>query len=269
MYSIIGDLGFDIIIENGEIKKSVGGSGYHSLVGAILVNRALPKCFISCVGYDFDYSEIKAMGICTKWITHKENEDTTKFVIDYREGKRSIEILLGASKNVMDLGIEELLDNDLIFLTATDPFKQEYYIDYIVKHGYKGLIMLDVIDIFCEKYKEQTIKVINKSNIVFMNEEEKCLLEINPCDKERIIIVKKAERGADIFFSGKKYHSEFYVDPKKVKNTTGAGDILAGAFTAYYNEFHNVLKSLDVAVKFASLSVEYNSSKDFLKEMGF
>ena len=108
--------------------------------------------------------------------------------------------------------------------------------------------------------------MIEKSNIVFMNEEERRLLQYDPHTMYKISIIKKGAMGADIFYGGNYQRSIAPAFSSIAVDTNGAGDILAGAFLSKILSGYDYVNALSFAVDMATLSVTREGVQHILKE---
>ena len=136
---------------------------------------------------------------------------------------------------------------DIVFLGNIDPDQQERILAQ-VKHP--QLIAMDTINLWINTKADSLLKVMEKVDIFFGNEEEiklltkesnlvkagRSLLEKGPS----IVAMKKGEHGALVL--GKDFVFGVLAHPcEKVVDPTGAGDSFAGGFLGYLDK----MKSFD------------------------
>lgn len=269
MLAIIGDVGYDIRPKECGTQKFLGGSGYHAVVGTIAVGKVQPV-FIACVGNDFDLSEFSKLGINTDYIVQIEHEMTTRFNIYYDNNIRNIVFEMGASKyECIECIDDKVISSDVIHLTATSPEKQMKYIEKLRNKGFSGWISADVFDQFCRECPSQVLDVLEKCDIIFMNANEKEILGIVPqhyCQKGKMFILKKASSGAECYYKNQHFWA---CSPVKgsVIDTTGAGDIMAGAFLSFLDTGESIQQALKLSVDLATKSVQFLGSEAFLSAL--
>lgn len=269
MLAIIGDVGYDIRPREYGTQKFLGGSGYHAVAGTIAAGKKHP-IFIACVGSDFDLSEFSRLGIDTDHIVQIKHEMTTRFNIFYENSIRNIVFEMGASKYECTECIDDkVILSDLVHLTATRPEKQMKYIEKLRSEGFSGLISADVFDQFCRQCPSQVLDVLEECDIIFMSAGEKEILGITPlhyCRKGKMFILKKAEDGAECYCKNQCFRAYSPVK-NRVIDTTGAGDILAGAFLSHLDAGESIQQALDLSVNLATKSVQFLGSEAFLSAL--
>ena len=260
MITLIGDLGYDIRMLENRTARFLGGSGFHTAVG-VLAASSIPH-LVATVGRDFDDEYLKKLSIPTTHIERKQNSMTPCYIIDYRSNVRRISFRNWPSPSIaIKEHMPELLFSDIVHITATLPQQQLRYIEYLKQNHYSGKISVDVFDQHCAAYPIETLSVLSQSDIIFMNQDEKRLLQYSHYNPQKITVIKRADQGADCFCQSNSYHAEFHVD--HVIDTIGAGDILAGAFLAFFDEQFELNECLSKAVEIASCSVQFFGSELF------
>ena len=265
MLAIIGDLGYDVLPDKCGNRLFLGGSGYHTAAGVIAARKNCP-IIIAAVGRDFDISALSSRGIRTDYIVPLMNELTTKFFISYEHGVRNIVLEMGASKHACTERIDDqVISSHLIHLTATQPEKQMEYIRRIREMGFAGQISVNVIDLFCRESPAQVLEVLKACDIIFLSEIEKEILRISPrhyCLKHKMFILTKAEKGAECIYDSLCFRAHSKAE-NAVVDTTGAGDILAGAFLSLLDAGEEIQRALDLSVELATKSVQFIGSEGF------
>ena len=131
---------------------------------------------------------------------------------------------------------------DIVFLANIDPDLQE---DILSQVKQPKLVAMDTINLWIKTKPDPLLRVLEKVNVYFANDEEikmlakepnlikagKKLLERGPS----FIVIKKGEHGAlvlgrDSVFGVLAYPCEKVIDP------TGAGDSFAGGFLGYLDK---------------------------------
>lgn len=132
------------------------------------------------------------------------------------------------------------------------------------------LIILDSMNFWIDNYRETLDKVINKVDILCLNDEEALELTkkktlVNAADEiqkygPKYVIIKKGEHGAMLFNKNNIFFSPAF-PLKSLRDPTGAGDSFVGSFAGYLTKTNNfsfeAMKSgLIYASSLASFSVE-------------
>ena len=250
---IIGDIAYETSTINNKHYKSIGGSGYYSAIGALAANNR-DFILVSTVGFDFNLEELNKLHINTKYITTNEKERTACFFTVYNKNSTRSFFSKDNVLNYNNYGIiNKLVNANIIFFSGSKPERQLAWIRELRKVKYNGLIASDVFELYCKTQPEKTMEVIMNSDIVFMNNEERSILN---CDfnKQQTVIIKNGSDGATLL----KNNSCISVRPEeqvKAIDTNGAGDILAGVFLSNILLKNTVIYSLQNAINIATKSV--------------
>tara|TARA_Y100000816_G_scaffold287509_1_gene270361 strand:+ start:3312 stop:4250 length:939 start_codon:yes stop_codon:yes gene_type:complete len=132
------------------------------------------------------------------------------------------------------------------------------------------LIILDSMNFWIDNYRETLDKVINKVDILCVNDEEALELTkkktlVNAADEiqkygPKYVIIKKGEHGAMLFNKNNIFFSPAF-PLKSLRDPTGAGDSFVGSFAGYLTKTNNfsfeaMKAGLIYASSLASFSVE-------------
>ena len=249
---IVGSVAFDTIdTPYGRREKIVGGSSTYCALAASFFTQ--PK-IVSVVGEDFPEEAIdflKERGIDLKGL--KKNPGKT-FHWEARYGHDPNQrTTIKTELNVFEVFKPDLPSEyrgaDIVFLGNIDPDQQEAILAQV---EHPKLIAMDTINLWINTKADSLLKVMEKVDIFFGNEEEiklltkepnlikagKSLLERGPS----FLAMKKGEHGAlvmgrDFVFGVLAHPCENVVDP------TGAGDSFAGGFLGYLDK----MKAFDEA----------------------
>lgn len=253
---IIGDLAYERTVSQFGEYTNIGGSAFYAAIGAKASNNE-NFVVITSVGDDFCYSLFDELGISRNGITCVPNQKTAKFVTTFVEN--STERLFSAEWGAIEYpNFETILDYlnaTIIYLAGSDPCRQLCWINLLHKVGYTGTIACDVFEKYCvERYSEST-QVVEKSDIIFMNEYEKELLCFDPTGYAKMSIVKLGSHGA--YFVTRNGIKKV-ITPQIIcnaSNTNGAGDILAASYLSRIIAGCSEEEALQYAVDIATLSV--------------
>ncbi|MFH1967200.1 MAG: PfkB family carbohydrate kinase [Patescibacteria group bacterium] len=232
----VGDIAFNRDVTPNRERTSIGGAAYYSAVGAIAAHRieGLDSTvgIVSTVGGDFDVGNLLKKGVDIQGVSQISNERTCRFtIIQHEDNTREFEAERFVAENV-DTNIFPMsyLSAKYIHLATSLPHNYLIWLKFLnTKTG--AIISADAFEPFASQYPQLMITVLNMTKLIFINE-----AEVN-------ILSKKGTLRTDIpwvFKSGVKGAS--YIEgtnkttvsaPKVcVVETTGAGDVLAGAFLA-------------------------------------
>jgi len=255
----------------GEVKEVLGGSAVYSSVAA---NEFARAGIVSVIGKDFPkkyLNLLNTMGIDTQGIDVKKG-DTFRWA-GYYEYDMNQAHTLDTKLNVLSAFDPELPDSyrqaDYLFLGNTDPEVQMKVYRQMKK---PRLVMMDTMNFWIENKKEALTKMIEKSDVIVVNDAEArqyfetpnlvqaghSFLNMGP----KAVIVKKGEHGALMFtdgacFSAPAFPLEKLVDP------TGAGDSFAGGFIGWLARTGDISpRNMRKAIIFGSAIASFNA-EDF------
>lgn len=262
---IIGDVAFETTVIGDSSIRSLGGSGFYSAIGSLATNH---KNFtlITSVGTDFDFLTLDKLGINREGISVIHNEKTACFTTEFiNPNDRIFRSDLGALKSPDFTIIKNHLQSTIIFLSGSNPNMQLKWIKHIKGYNFYGKIAVDLFEDYCEKYPLETKKVIELSDIVFLNEVERKLICNDKIFSNKICILKKGSKGA-IYSSPNKTINITPTISCTAVDTNGAGDILAGAFLSMLLSVGSITHALQTAVNIATLSVSKHGVYHILEE---
>lgn len=262
---IIGDLAYETTIINDKKYTGLGGSGYYSAIGA-KASKNDDFLLISSVGKDYNFIYLDRLDIPKDGISIVSSKKTARFITKFINdtGKREFYADFGAIEFPCYEVICEYLDVPIVYLAGASPIRQLCWIKQLESVNFNGIIACDVFEKFCLENPNESIKVIEKCDIIFMNEIEKEILQYNPNGNNKINILKRGANGADII---DQFGNIIHIKPQLkciAVDTNGAGDILAASFLSkiVYGYDYNV--ALQNAVDLATLSVTQEGAKHIL-----
>lgn len=239
---IVGSVAYDgLKTPYGSVARTLGGAATYSSLAASLFS---PVRMVGVVGSDFkeaDLRMIRRHGINTDLVTREKGKTF------YWKGFYENDMGLAHTLKI-DLGVFERFNPHItgksrripfVFLAAIHPELQMTVLKQMVKPKF---VVLDTRDLWINITKRPLLKVLKKTDLVVVNDQEirlltgemhlmkgaRALQKMGP----KIVIVKKGEHGAMMFGPGWTFLSpavplDYVVDP------TGAGDTFAGAFIGY------------------------------------
>lgn len=250
--AIVGDIAWnkDITPQNQHI--SPGGAAYYSAIGASRFSQALGV--VGRIGEDFDLSLLQKREIDVEGVRVFPGQETCRFVLtQHSDNTRDFEAIRGVAGIVQtDIFPDRYLSARYIHLPTQLPEHSITWLDFLSHHN--G-VSVDSFETFVRQWPELTREMFRRANIIFTNESEWEILQwFGEEFSEKPTIIKRGKNGA-IYRNG----DESIIIPAPhvtAIETTGAGDVLAGAFLAQRAQGIPVEKALENAVNLASLSVQ-------------
>ena len=258
---IVGTVAFDEIETPKESSgKILGGAAtYIGLSSALFDSRA---SIISVVGGDFDQKHLDLLR--SKGLNTDSIEIISKGKTFYWKGKYHKD---WNKRDTLNTQLNVLADfnpvvstpdsnSEIIVLGNLHPAVQNTVLNQIISKN--KCIILDTMNFWMDNSLEELLKVIEKANIIIINDEEALQLSgkdtlFNAADEilkmgPEHVVIKKGEHGAMLFSK-----EEFFTIPaypvKQVKDPTGAGDTFAGGFAGYLSQKNDLdFETLKLAV---------------------
>ena len=258
---IVGTVAFDEIETPKESSgKILGGAAtYIGLSSALFDSRA---SIISVVGGDFDQKHLDLLR--SKGLNTDSIEIISKGKTFYWKGKYHKD---WNKRDTLNTQLNVLADfnpvvstpdsnSEIIVLGNLHPAVQNTVLNQIISKN--KCIILDTMNFWMDNSLEELLKVIEKANIIIINDEEALQLSgkntlFNAADEilkmgPEHVVIKKGEHGAMLFNK-----EEFFTIPaypvKQVKDPTGAGDTFAGGFAGYLSQKNDLdFETLKLAV---------------------
>jgi len=251
--AIIGDLAFNHDITSSGEKTSVGGSAYYSAVGASRFSEKVG--IVAKIGEDFDLSYLHKRSIDTEGVRLVSSEKSCRFVLrQHLDGTREFSAERGVARTVeTEIFPKTYIRAKYIHLATQLPAHCLIWMNAL-ENNVEGIISADSFEVFVKQFPDLTRRVFEKAGMIFTNEAElQILRQLGEVSFESPMILKKGAAGAVYINEGETIAVEA---PKvEVVETTGAGDILAGAFLALRAKNIPVERALKKAVYLASRSI--------------
>lgn len=270
---IVGTVAFDDIeTPFGKSDKILGGAA--TFIGLSASHFQVNSGIISVVGGDFpkSYLEIfKERNIDISGLEVIEEGKTFFWRGKYDYNLNDRETLVTDLNVLADFNPvvpESFMDCDFLMLGNLHPDVQMEVIRQIPVRP--KLVVLDTMNFWMDNTLEQLKKVIEKIDVITINDEEarqlsgeyslvKAAEKIHQMGPE-FVVIKKGEHGALLFNNG-----EIFFAPalplEEVFDPTGAGDTFAGGFIGYLASTHdisfeNMKRAVIYGSNFASFCVE-------------
>ncbi len=265
---VVGSIAYDTVeTPFGSVEDSPGGSAmYFSSAASIFA----PVNIVGVVGTDFNPGKIdlgKNRPINFDGLYSEEGKT-------FRWGGRYYEDINKRDTLFTELNVFENFqpkipgnyrNTEVVFLANIDPDLQLKVLEQMKK---PKLVVLDTMNFWITRKRSSLNKIIGKSNIIILNDEEtkqltgeasiirggKKILEMGP----EVAVIKKGEHGSimmgkDSYFVAPAYPVQRVVDP------TGAGDSFAGGLVGYLAKNGNFgIDELRKAVIYGSVIASFN-----------
>ncbi len=245
---IVGSVAFDAIeTPFGKTDKIIGGAGSYIALAASYFTDSLG--LISVVGGDFpeEYIQLlKNRKINTDGIEIRKNEKSFFWSGKYHEDMNTRDTLI-TELNVLE-NFEPKIPSayqgaDFLMLGNLSPEVQLKVLEGLEKRP--KIIALDTMNFWINGSPENLHKIIKKTDILIINDEEaRMLANENSLVKAasiilkkgpKYLVVKKGEHGALLFGEGKIFSAPA-LPLETVFDPTGAGDSFAGGMIGYLTQ---------------------------------
>ncbi|NIM89384.1 MAG: sugar kinase [Candidatus Aminicenantes bacterium] len=239
---VVGSLAFDTLeTPHGRRERIIGGScSYFALAASFFTQ---PK-IVAAVGEDFPQETIRLFQEKGIDIQGLRIEQGKTFHWEARYGddpnqRTTIKTELNVFKDFSPELPPEYQEADLVFLANIDPDLQDDILTQVKK---PKLVAMDTINLWIQSKPVSLLRVMEKVDIFFANEEEVKMLtkQTNLIKAGKEILrqgpswaaIKKGEHGALVM--GKDFIFSVLAHPcEEVIDATGAGDSFGGGFMGY------------------------------------
>lgn len=243
-----------------EVKLSSGGSVANTIAGLSILGNKVG--FIGKTGKDkygdFFAEELKRLGVQYKREYILTDKPTARCIIlTTPDAERTMNTCLGISSDLHpeDIDTSMVERSEMIYLegylwdqeSAKNAFLKA--IDLCKKN--KGKVVMSLSDPFCvDRHRKEFLGLFeNHLDIVFANEDEiKSLFMVEDfeealdiCRSQKSLCVLTRSENGSIIVNGREITKIEAAVPKKVIDTTGAGDLYAAGF------LHGYIKGLDLS----------------------
>lgn len=251
---IIGHLARNENITPTGAQVSDGGSAYYAAVGASVISPERVGV-IAPIGMDFDLTSVIKLGVNRDGITSIAEGSTPQFVIaQHDDGSRTFHAKWGVADQTPMLAFPRSYASARHVHLATAPPRQQLaWLHQLRKLQTPPIVSIDLFEHFAQVYPCESRKVCQLADLVFMNEVERQLLGIVRPRWSGATILKRGALGA-CYAQGTAVY-EVPAPSVDAVETTGAGDVLAGAFLALRSAGMEVEEALTAAVSIATASV--------------
>lgn len=269
----VGSVAFDAIeTPFGKTDKIVGGAGTYIAIASSYFQKN--QKLVSVIGEDFPNAtleDLRTRGVDLKGLQIKEGEKTFFWAGRYHNDMNSRDTLI-TELNVLekfDPVIPESYQGvEYVMLGNLSPQVQRSVIERLVVRP--KLIAMDTMNFWMDIAMDELTKTLKLVDVLIINDEEarqlskeyslvkaaKIIRAMGP----KILIIKKGEHGALLFFEDKVFFAPA-LPLEDVFDPTGAGDTFAGGFMGYLSStdelsFNNLKRAIIVGSAMASFCVE-------------
>ena len=270
---ITGTVAFDDIeTPTGSSGKIIGGAGTYIALAASIFSKKIS--LVSVIGDDFLEEDIKMLqskNINTEMIERIAGEKSFYWKGKYHSNFKTRDTLiteLNALEKFNPIVNQFSKNAEIIVLGNLHPSVQLSVLDQL-DNDY-NFVILDTMNFWMDTALDQLNKAINKTDLIVINDEEaeqltgesnlekasNRILKMGP----KIVIIKKGDKGSEIFSEKESFHIPAYLI-KSVVDPTGAGDCFAGGLAGYLSiqdqiDFNSIKKSMIFGSIVASYCVE-------------
>lgn len=270
---IVGTVAFDDIeTPFGKSDRILGGAA--TFIGLSASYFKLDSGIISVVGGDFPKSYLdiftqRNIDISGLKVVEEGKTFYWKGKYDYNLNDRETLVTdLNVLADFNPVVPERFRDCDFLMLGNLHPDVQMAVIDQIPNRP--KLVVLDTMNFWMDNTPEQLRKVIEKIDVITINDEEARQLSgeyslLRAAEKihdmgPQYVVIKKGEHGALLFNNGDVFFAPA-LPLEEVFDPTGAGDSFAGGFIGYLASTHdisfeNMKRAVIYGSNFASFCVE-------------
>jgi sugar/nucleoside kinase (ribokinase family) len=270
---VLGTIAYDgIETLHGKRDKILGGCAtYIGLSASQFKNNC---ALISVIGSDFENSDTNILlkkGLDLSGVEKISNSKTFFWSGIYDKdlnSRTTITTELNVLEKFKPIVPENFKKPKILLLGNLDPNIQ---LDVLNQMEAKpSLVILDTMNFWIERFKNELDKLIKKVDIISINDEEarqitnefslvKAAKKIQNAGP-KYVIIKKGEHGAMLFHNDKNF-SIPGIPLEEVYDPTGAGDSFVGAIAGYLTEvgtisFDEVKKAMAYGTAIASFTVE-------------
>ncbi len=262
---IVGTVAFDAIeTPFGKTDKILGGAATY--IGLSASQFGVESGIVSVVGGDFPEEYLKMLNsknIDTSGIEIIENGKTFFWSGKYHNDLNTRDTLTTDLNVLADFNPvvpKNFIDCDFLMLGNLHPSVQMAVIEQIPVRP--KLVVLDTMNFWMDNTWDELIKVINKVDVITINDEEARQLSgeyslVRAAQKihkmgPNYVVIKKGEHGA-LLFNGENVFFAPALPLEEVFDPTGAGDTFAGGFIGYMASTHDIsFNNMKRAVIFGS-----------------
>lgn len=250
---IVGHLGFGTEITPSGRRDHLSGSVYGCARGAEAV-ATRPIGLAADVGDDFPMESLRRQNLSLSGISVYQGPSPRFLIVQRNETERRVSVDLGAaSKPHAEFRHYPCADH--VHLATMPPDHQLSWYSWARRKLPRASISVDMFEATVRSDPDTSIRLCQQADLAFMNEDEYRVLVAHGWTPDGPIVLKQGSEGAR-YVDGRS-STEAAAPKVHAVDTTGAGEVLAGAFLALRSEGVDVREALTKAVRLASQSVTH------------
>ena len=279
---VVGSLAYDSVkTPSGKADKSLGGSANYFSVAASLFSKVR---VVGVVGSDYLDSDKKLLLDRKVDLAGMQTVPGQTFHWEgtYEQNLNEA-VTLKTELNVFATFNPEIPESyktsNYVFLANIDPILQLQVLSQIKKPLFVGM---DTMNFWINSKQSELLKVLQKVDIVFMNETEAKMLtqNLNPIAAIKkiadlgpeFVVIKRGEYGSTLYSKAEGFFQLPALPVENVVDPTGAGDSFAGGFFGYLAaqcqarpQWNDLKKAILAGTVFSSQTIQDFSLKALLK----
>jgi len=230
-----------------------GGSGYACAVGA---GAGDPRRVgvVARIGEDFDYDAIVRLGVDTRGAVRVNGGSPRFRITQHSPTQRSFESTLGvAATPAIDVLPPAYRAARHVHIGTVPIAEQRHWLQMVRDGMPRCAVSVDMFEATAKESPAECRELAGAADLVFMNEAERHILYDDHPLPDGEILIKSGERGATLRTGG------VTIEARTLRcaavDTTGAGELLAGAFLSMRVSGVDDRRALRYAVMIASAKV--------------
>jgi ribokinase len=231
---------------------SLGGSGYACAVGAGAGDSSRVGV-VASIGDDFDVAALGKLGVDLRGATPAQGRSPRLTITQHGTDDRSFRSELGVAAAPSDATFPDVYTRARHVHIATMPLHQQAYWLELVRRRSRCRISVDTFEQTALDSADGLRALCYSADTVFMNKKEHDLLFSEHPVPRGELVIKHGAQGAELQFGGRR--ERIPAPPSLAVDTTGAGEVLAGAFLSLRALNLSVPRALRYAVELASAKV--------------
>lgn len=232
-------------------RVSNGGSAYYCAVGASFLDASRVG-LVAPVGDDYQLVTLDRLGVDQRGVQRLSGSNPMFRLDQHLDGSRSFTARWGVAWDPRPWPLpDDYLSARHVHLATAPPAQQLAWLDTLRDLPGDRTLSADMFEHFAAASPERSREVCDKVDLVFLNETEQRLLGRLTAAE---VVVKLGSQGARYLTRGSR-GPRVTTTPVAAVDTTGAGDLLAGAFLIARLAGAAPVEALAGAVHIATASV--------------